>query len=186
MTGPHPSPPLCNIDDILSQPEFCDHTPERGDYEARFGFIGRALGSKKIGMNITIVPAGKTAFPRHFHYINDEMFVVLAGTGTLHHGDTDHPLRPMDVIYIEAGTGIPVQIENTGTQELRYLALSSMDPADVFVYPDSQKVGVMALATPFRDLSDDHAAAPFRKWVLLEDNVPYWRGEPRAGAAAEE
>ena len=178
--------PVCNIEDVLAQPEMTDTNPARGDYQARFAFIGKALGSRKIGINLTIVPAGKTAFPRHYHYVNDEMFVVMSGTGVLHYGDDDFPLRPMDVISIVAGTGIPFQIENNGAEELRYLAMSSMDPADVFVYPDSGKVGVMALSAPFRDLSEDQGLGRFAKWISEETNVPYWRGEPRAGAAAEE
>lgn len=178
--------PVVNINDVIAMPEFGDVNPERGVYEARFAFIGRALQTKKLGINVTMVPAGKTAFPRHYHYINEEMFIVLEGTGVLHYGDEDHPLKPMDVINIEAGTGIPFQIENSGDTELRYIALSTLDPADVFVYPDSNKVGVMALATPFRDLAENDGLEPFRKWVFADTEVPYWRNEPRAGAAADE
>ncbi|GAA0777310.1 cupin domain-containing protein [Roseibium denhamense] len=173
--------PVLNIQDVLAKPEYCDENPERGKFQARFGFIGRALGTEKLGINITIVPAGKAAWPRHFHYINDEMFIVLEGTGTLHYGDEDHPLKPMDIIHIQAGTGIPFQIDNTGETELRYLALSALDEADVFVYPDSNKIGVMAKAAPFRDLSESGDLPAFRKWVSADMTVGYWDGEPDAG-----
>lgn len=172
--------PIVNIAEILADPAFTDSNPERGKFQARFGFIGRALGTRKIGLNVTVVPPGKAAWPRHFHYINDELFLVLDGDGTLHYGEHDHPLKPMDVVHIEAGTGIPFQIENTGSAELRYLAFSTLDPADVFVYPDSNKIGVMALAAPFRDLSGDGSPA-FRKWVAADMSVGYWDDEPDAG-----
>lgn len=181
---PAAAKPVINIDEVLANPDFTDTNPERGKFEARFGFIGRALGTKKLGINITIVPAGKTAWPRHYHFINDEMFIVLEGAGTLHYGDADFPLRPMDVISIEGGTGVPFNIENSGEAELRYLALSSMEPADVFVYPDSDKAGIMALSAPFRDLSGD-GLRPFRKWVSMDMSVGYWVGEPEAGEAGK-
>ena len=91
----------------------------------------------------------------------------------------------MDVVNIEAGTGIPFNIDNSGETELRYLAVSTMDPAEVMHYVDWGKVGVMALATPFRDLSEDAALEPMRKWVMADTNVPYWRGEPEAGDAGK-
>ena len=170
------SAPVINIKDVLANPEFTDSNPERGKFQANFGFIGRALGTNKIGINVTIVPPGKAAWPRHFHYNNDEMFLMLEGQGTLHYGDDDFPLKALDVINIAAGTGIPFQIENTGDVELRYLAFSTLDPADVFVYPDSNKIGVMSLAAPLRDLAAQESAnlPAFRKWINADMSVGYW------------
>ena len=175
-------PPVVNIEDVLADPDLTDVNPERGAFAARFAFIGRALGTDKIGVNLTVVPPGKKAWPRHYHFVNDEMFVVLAGTGVLHYGEQDWPLRPLDVVHIRAGTGIPFQIENTGAQEMRYLAFSTMLPADVFHYPDSDKLGVMANRTPFRSLgaTDDIRLA---QWLWAGSKVGYWEGEPEAGDA---
>ncbi|MEM8728794.1 MAG: cupin domain-containing protein [Pseudomonadota bacterium] len=185
MSQPSKSP-VVNIADVEADPALTDSNPERGRFQAEFAFVGRALATKNIGINLTKVPAGKTAWPRHYHYINDEMFIVIEGTGTLHYGDQEYPVRPWDVINIEAGTGIPFQIENTGTETLRYLALSTLDKADVFHYVDSDKIGIMALAAPFRQLDATAALEPFRKWVMAETDVPYWRGEPEAGDAAND
>lgn len=172
--------PICNIDDIFDDPAFVRVNEERGRFQARFGLLGKALGTGKIGLNVTEVPAGKTAWPRHYHYNNDEMFIVLAGTGVLHYGDDDFPLAEMDVAHIEAGTGIPFQIENTGEVTLRYLALSSLDPADVMVYPDSGKIGIMSLAAPHRNLSGE-GLQPFRRWIGQDMEIGYWEGEAGAG-----
>ncbi|MEO1732755.1 MAG: cupin domain-containing protein [Pseudomonadota bacterium] len=171
-----PIAPVIAIEDVLANPEFCDHNPRRGDFEARFALIGQALDTRGIGINLTIIPARSKAHPRHYHYINDEMFVILEGTGVLHYGKDDHPLKPMDVVSITAGTGVPFQIENTGDAELRMLALSTMFAADVFHYPDSDKYGVMANGTPFRSMGSDRLPR-FAKWVSADMNVPYWRDE---------
>jgi len=177
-----PPPPIANAEDVLADPEACVVFPERGAFAARLAPVGRVLGTTKIGINMTVVPPGRKAFPRHYHFVNDEAFVILSGTGTLHYGDTDHPLRPLDVVHIAAGTGIPFQIENTGTRELRYLALSSMIPADVFHYVDADKYGVMANGVPFHAL-DTEGLPRFARWIWPETDVGYWEGETEAGAA---
>ena len=177
-----PPRPVVNIEDVLADPALSDENPERGAFAARFAFVGRALGTDKIGINLTVVPAGKKAWPKHYHFVNDELFVILAGAGHLHYGDATYPLRPMDVVNIRAGTGIPFQIENTGAGELRYLALSTLIPADVFHYVDADKYGVMAGGAPFRDLADGDLPR-FARWIWPGMNVGYWEGEPEAGEA---
>ena len=176
--------PVVNAEDVLADANTCIVFPERGAFAARLAPVGRVLGTGKIGINLTVVPPGRKAFPRHYHFINDEAFVILSGTGTLHYGEGDCPLRPLDVIHIAAGTGIPFQIENTGTEELRYLALSSMIPADVFHYVDADKYGILANGAPFHPM-DSEGLERFGRWIWPEMNVGYWEGEADAGEAGE-
>ncbi|MEM1267784.1 MAG: cupin domain-containing protein [Pseudomonadota bacterium] len=171
--------PVINIADVLTNPDFVLDRSRRGTFESRLALIGKALGTAGIGVNLTIVPPKSKAFPRHFHYHNDEMFIILEGTGTLHHGDEDLPLKPMDVINIKAGTGIPFQIDNTSEAELRYLALSTLEATDVFVYPDSNKMGIMAKGAPFRDLSDG-GIDRLMKFIPAETSADYYDREPDA------
>jgi len=174
--------PVVNVEDVLADPAFSDETPERGAFAARFAFLGRALATDKIGINLTIVPPGKKAWPKHYHFVNDELFVILEGTGSLHYGAETYPLRAMDVVNIRAGTGIPFQIENTGREELRYLALSTLIPADVFHYVDADKYGVMAGGAPFRNIGSGELSR-FARWIWPGMNVGYWEGEQEAGEA---
>ncbi|MEL6169490.1 MAG: cupin domain-containing protein [Pseudomonadota bacterium] len=178
MTKPT-TPPVLNIDDVLATQELVDTNPRRGQFESRMGAIGRALDTKGIGINVTVVPPGRKAWPRHYHYVNDEMFIVLNGTGTLHFGDDDHPVKPRDIIYIRGGTGIPFQLENTGTEELEYLGLSTMIPGDVFHYVDSGKYGVMAAGTPFRVI-ETGGLPKFTRFIHGDMSAAYWDGEPDA------
>ncbi len=39
--------------------------------------------AKKLGAGFDIVPPGKRSCPYHFHYAQEEMFVILEGEGTL-------------------------------------------------------------------------------------------------------
>lgn len=174
MTEPS-HPVVVNMDDVLADPATADAHSPGADFEARFGFVGQALGTRRIGATVTEVPPGKKAWPRHYHLANDEMFVILAGTGTLHHGDDDLALKPGDVAHLAGGTGIPFQIENTGNEALRYLALSTLNTADVFVYPDSGKFGFLGGSGPMRP--DLAGRARVLRFIKQDSGVGYWDGE---------
>lgn len=84
------SAPILNIADIELEPRpsaFAPtgHAAER--FDARVGAIGARIGAKKLGYNVTAVPPGKSAFPFHNHWVNEEMVFVLQGTGTIRIGE---------------------------------------------------------------------------------------------------
>ena len=111
---------------------------------AQMGQIGMVLGSKKMGYNITLVPAGKRAFPLHNHHRNEEMFYILQGTGEVRIGSETLPIKEGDFICCPpGGKDLAHQIINTGDKEMRYLAVSTKDAPEVCDYPDSGKFGVL-------------------------------------------
>jgi uncharacterized cupin superfamily protein len=109
-------------------------------FDARLGSIGEKIGARKLGYNVTVVPPGKAAFPKHSHRVNEEMFFILEGGGELRIGDTVHPVRAGDVIACPAG-GIETahQLANTGDADLKFLAVSTMEFPEVCEYPNSNK-----------------------------------------------
>lgn len=73
------------------------------------------------------------------------MFLILEGEGELRFGDQRHPIRRHDVIACPpGGADVAHQIINTGTQTMRYLAVSTRVPLDACEYPDSGKVSIVA------------------------------------------
>lgn len=176
---PPPAKPIANIDAVLADPAHRHENAERGQFQALIGRVGQALGTRQIGVNVTVVPAGKKAWPRHYHYGNDEMFVVLEGTGVLHYGDDDHPFGPGDVIHIEANTEIPFQLENTGETELKYLGLSTLHLTDVMVYAHTGKIGVMGGGAALRG-GELGNGKRFLKFLRGDATAEYWEGEPDA------
>ncbi|MEM8761503.1 MAG: cupin, partial [Pseudomonadota bacterium] len=58
----------------------------------------------------------------------------------------------------------------------RYLAISTLDPTDVFVYPDSGKIGFLAGSGPMRA---DQAGDRARMIRFIKDDMKagYWEGE---------
>ena len=137
--------------------------------------ISSALGGEKLGYNLTEVPAGKSAFPFHNHFGNEEMFFILEGQGELRYGADRFPLRAGDIIACPCGGHERAhQIINTSeSATLRYLAVSTTLSPDMFQYPDSGKTGAS-----FYSGTD---AAGFPQAVRLrnriDDNLDYWDGE---------
>lgn len=109
------------------------------------GFIAPLLGAQKLGYNLTVVPPGKRAFPFHNHRVNEEMFFVIEGAGEVRIGEAVYPIRSGDVIACPAGGPETAhQMINTGTLELKYLAISTKLSPEIAEYPDSGKFGVLA------------------------------------------
>ena len=104
--------------------------------------LGKPLGLVKLGVNVTAVKPGKAAYPFHSHRGNDELFVILAGSGILRLGTERHEVKEGDVIGCPAGDARTAhQLVNSGTTELRYLAISTLVDPEICEYPDSGKIG---------------------------------------------
>src|SRR5438046_1253701 len=98
--------PVVNIADIEFRPRAASvavpaTAAER--FDAKFARVGLLVGAKQLGYNITAVPPGKRAFPRHSHRVNEEMFFVLQGTGEVRIGADTYALRAGDVVACLAG-----------------------------------------------------------------------------------
>src|ERR1700723_18186 len=140
--------PIMNVADISldpTAPELAPTGPAAERCEAKTGVIGARIGARTLGYNITAVPPGKRAWPFHNHPAKEEMFFVLQGSGEVRIGETRYPIRAGDVIACPAGGKETAhQIINTGTQELRYLAVSTEHSLEMAQYPDSGKFAVKA------------------------------------------
>jgi uncharacterized cupin superfamily protein len=99
-----------------------------------------------LGVNLMLLPPGRTACPFHSHQREDEAFFVLKGRGVLRYGDQIIPLRAGDCVSCPAGTGEAHQLANPHEDgDLVYLAIGTHDRDEVCVYPDSGKVLVRSL-----------------------------------------
>ena len=128
--------PYINLDEL----EDYEHH-EKGPFKERCTGISEKIGAKRLGYSITIIQPGKKVCPFHNHRINEEMFLILEGTGTLRFGKKEYPLKKHDIIACPpGGQEVAHQIINTGNTEMKYLCLSTNEPYDICEYPDSKKV----------------------------------------------
>ncbi|MDJ0905563.1 MAG: cupin domain-containing protein [Woeseiaceae bacterium] len=159
--------PVVNLRDL----EFV--TFGKGDkFAAERAAVAPLIGASKLGYAVIRLQPGKRAWPYHAHYVIEEMFYVLSGTGTLRHAGEEYPIRAGDFICSPADPEQPHQIINTSDEELTYIALSSQDSTDVFLYPDSGKYGVW-----HGDWQDPGAPGNFKVFARKDTAVDYWDGE---------
>jgi len=134
---------------------------------------GAALGSRKLGFNVTVVPPGKKAFPYHAHRGNEEMFFILEGEGSIRIAGEIHRIRKGDFISLPPGPDSAHQIVNDTAAPLRYLAVSTMELPEVIEYPDSGKLGMQAGTSGGRPTD----AGTLRHFTRVKDGVDYFDGE---------
>ncbi len=126
--------------------------------------IGPVLGAKDLGYSYDVVQPGKSSCPFHSHRAEEEMFFIVKGSGTLRYGNEARKVRAGD--FICCPTGGPEtahQIINDSKEELTYISVSTMMPAEVCEYPDSGKIGAFG--------------GDVRHMTRRADNVDYWLGE---------
>jgi uncharacterized cupin superfamily protein len=121
--------------------------------------LGEHLGARTTGMSLLEIPPRVRSYPMHCHSAEEELFVVLAGAGTLRLSDDQHPLRPGHVVSRPAGTGVAHQFV-AGDEGLTLLTYSTIDSSDTTYFPDSNKVNLRYLGV-----------------MLRVEPVDYWDGE---------
>jgi uncharacterized cupin superfamily protein len=119
--------------------------------------LGEAAGARATGLKHVTLPPGGQGAPAHCHSEEEELFVVLDGTGTLQlwprggssEGLEEHPLRVGDVISRPAATGVPHALR-AGKDGLTYLAYGTREPGDLCFYPETGRVSLRGLGIALR------------------------------------
>jgi len=143
--GPRPST-------IVALAEVAETLQDRGPVRRRRRDLATAAGSRLSGIQHVTVSPGRRSSTRHCHAREDEVFVVLEGSGELLLGDERHAVRPGTVVSRPAATGVAHSFE-AGDDGLVMLAYGTRDPAEICWYPDSRKIlfdgiGVIIRAQP--------------------------------------
>ena len=150
---------VINLDELA-----LEHFEKGGKFASETARIGRLLGAKDLGYSYDVVPPGRCSCPFHSHRGEEEMFFVVRGEGTLRYGSETRRIRAGDVICCPTGGPETAhQIVNDSDAELAYLSISTMMPAEICEYPDSNKVGGFAEG--------------LRHMTRRENHLDYWTDE---------
>ena len=144
------------------------HAALEPKYECSHARLTEGMAAKKLAAGVNVVPPGKRACPYHLHHAQEEMFVILEGTGTLRVAGEMLPVKAGDVVVIPPGRDYPHQLINTSSQVLKYLAISTTDEPEICEYPDSGKYLAEA------GVATEH---PFGAIGRTSTVVDYWEGE---------
>jgi uncharacterized cupin superfamily protein len=154
---PEPGERLANVVNLVeSEPETWRH----GDCGAESRRLADPAGSVTTGLNHDFLEPGMMPCPPHCHSAEDELFVVLAGSGTCRLGEDEHPVRPGSVVARPAGTGVAHGFW-AGPDGMELLSYGTRVPHDNCWYPRSGKLLIGGLG-----------GAMFRV-----EKVDYWDGE---------
>jgi len=168
--------PVINLDEVPLEERAAFFQPPGSAadrFGSRSGMVGARIGARLLGYNITAVAPGKRAFPLHNHHANEEMFFVLEGSGELRVGEARHPVRKGDFIASPpGGPEVAHQIINTGSVELKYLAVSTMITPEFVEYPDAGKLAAIS-----RQPQPGGGQRILRHVARPGDAVDYWEGE---------
>jgi len=161
--------PVVNIADLDMK-----QTAKGSRFACHAGRIGGKIGLQGLGAQYIVVPPGKSGFPFHSHWNNEEMFVILDGEATYRLGEDEYPVRAGDVLAAPAGDASTAhQLVNTGDTDLCYLAISTRNDPDICEYPDSGKFMVAAGIPAGGGMMGAQFVLRGRERPLLD----YWDGE---------
>jgi uncharacterized cupin superfamily protein len=133
-------------------------------YDSQCARLAHGTAARKLGASIDTVAPGKRACPYHCNHAQEEMFVVLAGRGTLRVAGEMLPVAAGDVIFVPPGPEYPHQLINTSDAPLKFLSISTRDEVEIVEYPDSDKL---------------LAYAPGLDYIAAKGaDLDYWHGEP--------
>ena len=108
-----------------------------GPYQALL--FSDTCGLSQFGAFVEVLPPGSRSSVKHWHRTEDEMVYVLAGTVTLHGGDTVCDLHPGEVATFRAGDPLGHCLENRSGAEVRYLVIGTRSAGDTVTYPDADR-----------------------------------------------
>lgn len=162
--------PVVSLADVPAFPNAPENSTRFG---AAIAPLSDKLGLRGLGAMYVTVEPGRRAFPFHNHLGNDEVFVILEGSGTYRFGDAEYPVKAGDVCAApRGGPEVAHQLINTGDAPLRYLGLSTMNDPEVVEYPDSGKFAALAIS-PGSDFMHAHLRFVGRR----DDSRDYFEGE---------
>ena len=102
--------------------------------------LGAAAGSRWTGLTHVECAPGTLSAPPHVHSAEEELFVVLDGSGTLElWPDETHPVRVGSVVARPPGAQVAHAFRG-GEDGLTLLAWGTREPNDICWYPRSNKI----------------------------------------------
>lgn len=154
---------VVNIDELK-----LEHFEMGANFESDAMRVGPLIGAKDLGYSYDVVPPGKVSCPFHSHRAEEEMFFIVSGRGLLRYGSEKRQVRAGDFICCPVGGPETAhQLINDSDAPLAYISVSTMMPAEVCEYPDSDKVGAFGGV----------GSARLRHMTPRDAKVDYWQGE---------
>jgi uncharacterized cupin superfamily protein len=135
--------------------------------DATWQMLGRAAGTKGVGVNRVRVAPGKLPTPPHSHGASEEIYYVLSGSGLLWQDDEVHEVRTGDCVVQRAN-----ELEHTfiaGPDGLEFIVFGTRHPTELGWLPRS---GAVRLGWPWVEGRVDDP------WDTAAEQAPLTHGDP--------
>ena len=123
---------LAHWDDVES------YRRAKGEMDATWQPLGKAAGTKGVGLNRVRVAPGKLPTPPHSHGASEEVFFLLVGSGLAWQDGNVHEVRPRDCVIHRAN-----ELEHTfvaGPDGLEFLVFGTRHPTELSWLPRSRAI----------------------------------------------
>jgi uncharacterized cupin superfamily protein len=124
--------------------------------------VGDAIGTEQFYVNVDCVKPGSLSTKYHAHDLQEEFFMIMAGSGILRFDGQEMRVSPGDVISKPAGKGLAHQFINDGHDILQIMDIGTRVTGDTIVYPDEGTVYVKGQNRTFH----------------IEDSIQGWSSDP--------
>lgn len=121
---------------------------------AKTMYVGNAVGSEKIYVNIDYIEPGYKSTKYHHHSMQEEFFLIMSGKGIIRINDEEFEVKSGDVISKPAGKNIAHQFINNSEEVLQVLDVGTKEEEDVAIYPDENILYVRNKGLAFK-VDDD-------------------------------
>ena len=139
-------------------------------YNTQYARLALGTAAMKLSASVDILAPGMRGCPYHAHHAQEEMFIILEGSGTLRVAGEMLPVSAGDVLFIPPGPDYPHQLINTTSAPLKFLSIGTREQPEVVEYPDSGKY----LASTATQADGSRFEAIGR----LGQTLDYWVDEP--------
>jgi uncharacterized cupin superfamily protein len=112
-----------NLDEVVKQ-----HRVREPHYDSERARLAEGTAAKKLGAAVDILAPGKRVCPYHLHHAQEEMFVVLEGSGTLRVGRTIG-MSTMGATTLHVATGSVADRQSGVTEQSSASLSGSARPA---------------------------------------------------------
>ncbi len=116
--------------------------------------IGAWGGGHPFDLVQVRLPSGAKNWPVHRHTTQWELYYVMEGEGRYFDGDNWGEIRAGHAVLAVPGENH--QIENSGPQDLIFLVIADMPPADIIFYPDTARAFIKPQRKLLQEISADY------------------------------
>lgn len=115
--------------------------PFDGSTEFKLKPVVPLTEATQCAVNFVEVEPGGTAFGYHWHEMNEEVFYIISGSGTVKNANGNIAVKAGDAITLPPGPAGAHVISNASqTEKLVYIDFDTNNPCEIVHFPEMKKV----------------------------------------------